>query len=104
MTDQNDQGGGRGVAEFLKEWGFDVSAFESRVKQSLSGARGTIQAGAPAASEIKTGIERAWNEIEEAFKRARQTMKHETPGATATAAAPETSNDQPATPEPPSPS
>jgi hypothetical protein len=100
MSDQNEQSGGRGVAEFLKEWGFDVSAFESRVKQSLSGAKGTFQAGAPAASEIKTGLERAWNEIEEAFKRARQTMKHEKPEG----AAAETTNEQPATPEPPSPS
>ncbi|HEX7155020.1 MAG TPA: hypothetical protein VF618_26320 [Thermoanaerobaculia bacterium] len=99
MTDQNDQSGGR-VAEFLKEWGFDVSTFESRIKESLGGAKEKMGATAPAAAELKVGLERAWHEIEEAFKRARQTVRHEAPE---TPEAP-TENDQPSTPEPPSPS
>jgi hypothetical protein len=81
----------------LNDWGIDVDKFKERAKESLAGAKddlseiaGTLRqtlvqakdvlvglqkGGAPAASELKTGFERAWNEIENAFKAARERAK-----------------------------
>ena len=77
------------AADVLREWGFDLTAFQVRAKQSMDAARGDMseitgtlrQALAstkqvlvdlertkrPVASELKTGFERAWDEIENAF-------------------------------------
>jgi hypothetical protein len=82
---------------FLREWGFDVKVFEARAKRSLESTRGDLNeiTGAlrqtlvsakqvlldlqktrgPVAAELKTGFERAWDEIEDAFRRARQKMR-----------------------------
>ena len=98
----------KSVSDSLREWGFDVDKFESRAKESLETARGDLseitgtlrqtlveakdvlialqRGGAPAATELKAGFERAWQEIDRAFKAARQKAK-ETPA--------ESSDDQP---------
>ena len=84
-------------SRILREWGFDVETFEKRAKESLEAARGDFaeikvalrQAASdtkqvlcdlqrtrgPVATEIKSGFERAWDEIEKAFTRARERMK-----------------------------
>lgn len=81
----------------LNDWGIDVDKFKERAKQSVAGAKddlseiaGTLRqtlvqakdvlvglqkGGAPAASELKGGFERAWTEIENAFKAARDRAK-----------------------------
>lgn len=81
----------------LNDWGIDVDKFKERAKESLAGAKddlsevaGTLRqtlvqakdvlvglqkGGAPAASELKGGFERAWHEIENAFKAARERAK-----------------------------
>jgi hypothetical protein len=78
----------------LNDWGIDLDKFKERAKESLSTAKGDlteitgtlrqtlVQAkdvvmglqtgGAPAAAELKGGFERAWHEIETAFKSARE--------------------------------
>jgi hypothetical protein len=78
----------------LNDWGIDVDRFKERAKESLATAKGDlteitgtlrqtlVQAkdvvmglqtgGAPAAAELKAGFERAWHEIEAAFKNARE--------------------------------
>jgi hypothetical protein len=78
----------------LNDWGIDVDRFKERAKESLATAKGDlteitgtlrqtlVQAkdvvmglqtgGAPAAAELKAGFERAWHEIEAAFKSARE--------------------------------
>lgn len=78
----------------LNDWGIDVDRFKERAKESLATAKGDlteitgtlrqtlVQAkdvvmglqtgGAPAAAELKGGFERAWQEIEAAFKSARE--------------------------------
>ncbi len=83
--------------EFLREWGFDLEAFEARAKQSLSSTRGDLgevtgalrkvmastkqtlidlhKARQPVATELKSGFERAWDEIEQAFASARRRMR-----------------------------
>jgi hypothetical protein len=83
--------------ESLNDWGIDVDRFKERAKESLSEAKddlseiaGTLRqtlvsakdvllglqkGGAPAAAELKTGFERAWTEIEHAFKAARDRAK-----------------------------
>ena len=95
----------------LNDWGIDVDRFKERAKESLATAKGDLSeitgtlrqtlvqakdvvmglqtGGAPAAAELKAGFERAWHEIEAAFKSAREKAKG-TPETT-----PET------TPEPP---
>ena len=100
------------VSESLRDWGIDVQRFEERAKESLGSARddlseiaGTLRAtlvqakdvvvglqknGAPVAAELKTGFERAWHEIEAAFKSAREKAKERRGG------------DDDATPPPPS--
>ncbi len=84
-------------ARVLREWGFDVDQFRSRAKVSLDAARGdlgevtaTLRHAAgeakqvlldlhrtrrPVAAELKDGFERAWDELERAFSRARQRMR-----------------------------
>jgi len=100
----------------LEDWGIDVGRFKERAKESLESARGDLteitgtlretlvhakdvlvglqKTGSPAAAELKSGFERAWNEIETAFRNAREKAKG--------GAAPETP-EPPATPDPPSP-
>jgi hypothetical protein len=78
----------------LNDWGIDVDRFKERAKESFATAKGDlteitgtlrqtlVQAkdvvmglqtgGAPAAAELKAGFERAWHEIETAFKSARE--------------------------------
>jgi len=84
------------IADYLREWGFDLDTFETRAKQSAQTAKGDLSeiTGAlrqtlgeakdilvdlskkgPASSELKTGFERAWDEIEGAFSRARERVR-----------------------------
>lgn len=78
----------------LNDWGIDVDKFKERAKESLATAKGDLSeitgtlrqtlvqakdvvmglqtGGAPAAAELKAGFERAWHEIEAAFKAARE--------------------------------
>ena len=87
--------------DFLRDWGFDLAAFQTRAKQSMDAARGDMseitgtlreafastkqvlidleRTKRPVASELKTGFERAWDEIENAFSRARQRMREPNP-------------------------
>ena len=89
------------VSDSLREWGIDVGKFEERAKESLESARGDLSeitgtlrhtlvqakdilvslqtAGSPAATELKSGFERAWREIEAAFKAAREKAKQPPP-------------------------
>jgi len=104
----------------LEDWGIDVDRFKERAKESLENARGDLSEitgtlrhtlvhakdvviglqknGSPAAAELKSGFERAWNEIEAAFRAAREKAKG-APAETANDAAP-----PPEETEPPSPS
>lgn len=99
MSDQQDDSNDekKTVSESLRDWGIDVEKFEERAKESLGAARddlseiaGTlrhtlVQAkdivvglqknGAPVAAELKGGFERAWHEIESAFRAARERAK-----------------------------
>lgn len=106
----------------LNDWGIDVDRFKERAKESLGQAKddlseiaGTLRqtlvqakdvvlglqsAGSPAAAELKGGFERAWKEIENAFKAARERAKEAK--APAAAEAPVTP-EAPASPEPPEP-
>ncbi len=81
----------------LEDWGFNVEKFRERAKVSLENARGDLteitgtlrhtlvqakdivvglqQTGSPAAAELKSGFERAWSEIENAFRSAREKAK-----------------------------
>jgi hypothetical protein len=85
----------------LNDWGIDVDRFKERAKESLANAKGDLSeitgtlrqtlvqakdvvmglqtGGAPAAAELKAGFERAWHEIEAAFKSAREKAKGEPP-------------------------
>lgn len=78
----------------LREWGFDLARFETKARKSMENARGDLSevtgvlreslkkmkqvlldlqvAREPVATELKSGFERAWDEIEQAFARARQ--------------------------------
>jgi hypothetical protein len=78
----------------LNDWGIDVDKFKERAKESFATAKGDLSEitgtlrhalvsakdvvlglqsnGAPAATELKNGFERAWKEIENAFKAARE--------------------------------
>jgi hypothetical protein len=97
----------------LEDWGIDVDKFKERAKESLESAKGDLseitgtlrhtlvqakdivvglqKTGSPAAAELKSGFERAWQEIENAFRSARQKAKG-------------TPEDAAPTDEPPSPS
>ena len=81
----------------LEDWGIDVDKFKERAKESLESARGDLteitgtlrhtlvhakdilvglqKTGSPAAAELKSGFERAWHEIEAAFRAAREKAK-----------------------------
>ena len=81
----------------LEDWGIDVEKFKERAKESLENARGDLseitgtlrhtlvqakdvlvglqKTGSPAAVELKAGFERAWHEIESAFRAAREKAK-----------------------------
>jgi hypothetical protein len=81
----------------LEEWGIDVEKFKERAKESIESARGDLseitgtlrhtlvqardvvvglqKTGSPAAAELKAGFERAWHEIEGAFRTAREKAK-----------------------------
>ena len=81
----------------LEDWGIDVEKFKVRAKESLENARGDLseitgtlratlvqakdilvgmqKSGSPAAAELKSGFERAWQEIENAFRSAREKAK-----------------------------
>lgn len=87
----------------LREWGFDVDQFQIRAKKSLDAARGDLsevtgtlrqalsdtkqvlvdlqRTKGPVATELKGGFERAWDEIERAFTRARERMREQPPTA-----------------------
>ena len=87
----------KSVADSLRGWGIDVEKFEERAKESFQNARGDLseitgtlrqtlveakdilvglqKGGTPVAAELKTGFERAWQEIERAFTAARQRAK-----------------------------
>jgi hypothetical protein len=89
------------VSESLRDWGIDVGRFEERAKESIESARGDLsevtgtlrhtlveakdvllglqKGGAPAAAELKSGFERAWQEIERAFTAARQKAREARP-------------------------
>lgn len=97
MADEQDEKEKKSVSESLRDWGIDVDRFQERAKESVESARddlsevaGTlrhtlVQAkdivvglqknGAPVAAELKGGFERAWQEIENAFKAAREKAK-----------------------------
>ena len=81
----------KSVADALRDWGIDVDKFEERAKESFANAKGDLSeitgtlratlveakeilAGLQkgGASELKSGFERAWQEIEKAFKAARE--------------------------------
>jgi len=89
MTDEK-----KSVADALRDWGIDVEKFEERAKESIAAAKGDLsevtgtlrqtlveakdiliglQKGGGA--ELKGGFERAWQEIERAFKAAREKAK-----------------------------
>ena len=81
----------------LEDWGIDVEKFKVRAKESIENARGDLseitgtlratlvqakdilvgmqKSGSPAAAELKSGFERAWHEIESAFRSAREKAK-----------------------------
>lgn len=81
----------------LNDWGIDVDKFKERAKESLDAAKGDLSEiggtlrhalvnakdvvlglqtnGAPAAAELRSGFERAWKEIENAFRSARDKAK-----------------------------
>jgi len=94
----------------LNDWGIDVDKFKERAKESLATAKGDLSeitgtlrqtlvqakdvvmglqtGGAPAAAELKAGFERAWHEIEAAFKSAREKARAPQPSAETTVEAP----------------
>lgn len=104
----------------LEDWGIDVEKFKERAKESLENARGDLseitgtlrhtlvqakdvlvglqKTGSPAAAELKSGFERAWHEIESAFRAAREKAKGAPPEEESG------SSDTPPPEEPPSPS
>ncbi|HEV7240081.1 MAG TPA: hypothetical protein VGQ36_12650 [Thermoanaerobaculia bacterium] len=107
----------------LEDWGIDVEKFKERAKESIENARGDLseitgtlrstlvqakdilvglqKTGSPAAAELKSGFERAWHEIESAFRAAREKAKS---AETAESAEKPESSDDSAPTDPPSPS
>jgi hypothetical protein len=85
------------MADSLRDWGFDMDAFQKRAKASIETARGDLseitgvlrqtlqqtkqtllelqKQREPVAVELKNGFEKAWNDIEDAFTRARQVLR-----------------------------
>lgn len=110
----------------LEDWGIDVDKFRERAKESLESARGDLteitgtlrhtlvhakdvlvglqKTGSPAAAELKSGFERAWHEIETAFRNARERAKGGGAAETAETPDPSMPPDPSAPPDPPSPS
>lgn len=92
MTDEK-----KSASDALNDWGIDVDKFKERAKESIEAARGDLSevtgtlrqalvqardvvssinsSGSPAAAELKAGFERAWHEIESAFRSAREKAK-----------------------------
>ena len=119
MADEEQNKDKKTVSESLRDWGIDVDRFEERAKESFATAKGDlseitgtlrhtlVQAkeivvglqknGAPVAAELKGGFERAWHEIEAAFRAARERAKERKEDSTATPPAP----DDPGPTEPP---
>lgn len=84
-------------SSYLKEWGFDTPTFEAKARKSLETARGDLSemTGAlrqivarmreivldlqknrqPIAAELRKGFETAWDDLEQAFARARQRVR-----------------------------
>ena len=112
------------VTDSLRDWGFDTERFQERAKESIENAKGDLteitgtlrhtlvnakdvivglqKNGAPVAAELKTGFERAWHEIEAAFKAAREKAKEK---KSEEGAGEEQEPEPPAAPtDPPSPS
>jgi hypothetical protein len=111
----------KSVSDSLREWGIDVEKFEERAKESFQTAKGDLseitgtlrhtlveakdilvglqKTGAPAATELKTGFERAWHEIERAFAAARQKAREGSRGTE-----PNSESEPRSDEEPPSPS
>ena len=109
----------RSASDALNDWGIDVDRFKERAKESIEAARGDltevtgtlrralVQArdvvsnlgttGSPAAAELKAGFERAWHEIEGAFRAAREKAKQggEAQAPSEAAAEGETKPDEP---------
>ena len=98
MADEEEKvDGKKSVSDSLRDWGIDVDRLEERAKESMQAAKGDLteiagtlrqtlihakdvvsglQAkGSPAAAELKAGFERAWTEIEGAFRAAREKAK-----------------------------
>lgn len=97
MSEEEQKDEKKSVSDSLRDWGIDVDRLEERAKESLAAAKGDLteiagtlrhtllhakdvvsglQAkGSPAAAELKAGFERAWNEIESAFRSAREKAK-----------------------------
>lgn len=98
MADEEEKADGKkSVSDSLRDWGIDVDRLEERAKESMQAAKGDLteiagtlrqtlihakdvvaglQAkGSPAAAELKAGFERAWTEIEGAFRAAREKAK-----------------------------
>ena len=93
-TPPEDQEEKKGVKDYLREWGFDFDTFETRakkkkgelneeygevrdvLKKTLDEAKEQMvkiaQASKPAGAELKTGFEKAWAELEKAFKKAEE--------------------------------
>jgi hypothetical protein len=88
----------KSVSDSLRDWGIDVEKFGERAKVSYDSARGDLSeitgtlrqtlveakdvliglhrgGSSPAAAELKSGFERAWQEIDRAFTSARQKAK-----------------------------
>ncbi|HSP16585.1 MAG TPA: hypothetical protein VLV78_17705 [Thermoanaerobaculia bacterium] len=85
------------MADSLRDWGFDVETFRKKAEASVDNARGDLseitgilrqtlsqtkqtlldlqKSREPVAAELKSGFEKAWNDIEEAFAKARQAMR-----------------------------
>ncbi|HUJ13040.1 MAG TPA: hypothetical protein VL284_04540 [Thermoanaerobaculia bacterium] len=90
-------GSQEGKMTSLKEWGFDIGKFEAKAKTSIENARGDLSeitgvlreslakmkqalvdlqtTREPVADELRNGFERAWEEIEQAFARARRRVR-----------------------------
>lgn len=87
----------KSASDALNDWGIDVEKFRERAKESIEAARGDLtevtgtlrqalvqardvvsnlnSTASPAATELKAGFERAWHEIENAFRAAREKAK-----------------------------
>jgi hypothetical protein len=121
MSEENNEK--KTVAESLRDWGIDVGKFEERAKESMENARGDLseitgtlrhtlvqakevliglqKEPSSVTSEIKSGFERAWREIEAAFSAARQKAKEASSGGAANETEP---HEPPPGEDPPSPS